>query len=319
MYNKLKRDDEYIDNLKEFICLNYGIDTDVITPATRGYYGETWRLQSPCGDYFAKLDYFPRHQILFQNSLPVMEYLRDNGIDFIGKIVKTKGGGLHAHFGSAVLAVFEWIDGENVETDETKTAEYNLLCKIYQLTKHGFNIPTVDFSDATARRFYSKWDELKNTPESEDKDSICKLLEQNSERLLHWASRLSYFASMCQQDTADFFITHGDAGGNFFIGADGKHHIVDWDEVQYAPLERDAWVMGCRDWARELFDAALKAHNINYKLRPKRIAFYCYHMYFLYLVEFVEDFLQHGIVESVHEYFDEDYFMYERMRFADDV
>jgi hypothetical protein len=35
--------------------------------------------------------------------------------------------------------VFEWIDGENIETDDTKTSEYQMLSIIYPLTKKGFS------------------------------------------------------------------------------------------------------------------------------------------------------------------------------------
>ena len=317
MYNNIYRDSEYINLLKEFINKKYGIDAITITPANRGYYGETWRLNTANSLYFIKLDYFPRHQKLFQNSLSVVEYFCNSGLDFINKIVKTCNGELYSIFNSAVLGVFEWIDGENIETDDTKIPEYQMLCKIYPLTKQGFNIPTIAFSSEMADRFYEKWNTLKSAPSSESNDAVLALLKQHNERLSHCFSRLSHFASLCKNDTSHFYITHGDAGGNFFV-SDNRNYIVDWDEVMYAPLERDAWVMCCRGWAKKLFNDTLRKNNIQYELRPERIAFYCYHMFFIYLGEFLEDFIVHDKRKDIEEYFD-DSWIEERIKYADKI
>ncbi len=317
MLNKINRDEEYINSLKTFIQEKYNIAPISITPAQRGYYGETWRLETKTNKYFVKLDYFPRHQKLFQNSLPVVNYLCNNGIDFINKVVKTSGGELHSVFNSAVLGIFEWIDGENIETDGTKIPEYQMLCKIYPLTVQGFDIPTIEFSNSTAIRFYGELEKLKNAPLSDSNRAVLEILEQKSEKLSRRAKRLAHFASICQNDRSDFYITHGDAGGNFFVGGD-RNYIIDWDEVMYAPLERDAWVMCCRDWARKLFNDRLKGNNINYQLRPERLAFYCYHMFFLYLSEFLEDFLLHGVSDSIIDYLNGGW-IEERVLYADTI
>jgi hypothetical protein len=296
--------------------MEYNIHAVSITPAVRGYYGETWRVDTSNNSYFIKLDYFPRHQMKYRNSLQVVAYLCNNGIDFIGNIIKSRNGELYTLFNSAVMGVFEWINAENLETDDTKIFEYQMLCKIYPLTKPGFNIPTIEFSGGMSVRFYEKWEQLKKAPASEVNSDILLMFQQHSKELARRASRLSHFASYCSGDMSDFYITHGDAGGNFLVG-EGKHYIVDWDEVMYAPLERDAWVMCYRDWARKLFADTLKQHGIDYELRPERLAFYIYHMYFLYLGEFLDDFMIHGKKEELEGYFRDDYFMEERVQYAD--
>lgn len=317
MYNKIHRDSEYLNCLKDFICKNYCINAIAISPAKRGYYGETWRLEAFNHTYFVKIDYFPRHQELFKNSLSVVEYLCNNNIDFISNIIKTCEGKLYSIYNSAVLGVFEWIDAENIETDDTKIPEYQMLCKIYPLTKQGFDIPTIEFSDVMAIRFYEKLERLKKAPQTKANVAVLSLIEQKREKLSHRALRLSYFASICKNNTKDFYITHGDAGGNFFVGND-KNYIIDWDEVMYAPLERDAWVMCCRDWARKLFNHTLRENNIEYELNPERLAFFCYHMFFLYLDEFLEDFMLHSISDSISDYLNGGW-IEERIQFADNI
>ncbi|MEG1427617.1 MAG: hypothetical protein RSC76_08015, partial [Oscillospiraceae bacterium] len=244
-------------------------------------------------------------------------YLCNNNIDFIGEIVKTCDGELYSIYHLGVLGVFEWIDGENVETDGTKTLEYQMLCKIYPLTKLGFAIPTIEFSDIMAVRFDKNLERLKKIPQTEANTAVLSLIQQKKEVLSHRALRLSHFASICKDNADDFYFTHGDAGGNFFVEKD-RNDIIDWDEVMYAPLERDAWVMSCHDWARKLFNDTLKKNNIEYELKSERLAFFCYHMFFLYLNEFLEDFMFHHIRDSIEDYLNGGW-IEERIRFADRI
>ena len=314
MYNEVLRDEEYIHRLKTAIYEQYGIAISEIVPAERGYYGETWKLYAETGCYFLKMDYLDFHQKRFQRGLSVIEYLCENGIDFVGKVIKTRENRLYSRFDTALLGLFEWVDGKNVETDETKRMEYRMLCKIYPLTKPGLDIPTARFSDEAAVRFYQQWEMLKSAPETDANSTVLSVFARFDDEISHCAARLSALAERCRTDEGDFYLTHGDAGGNFFIG-NGRYYIFDWDEAMYAPLERDAWVMGCYDWARKLFHDTLRANNIFYQLRPERLAFYCYHMYFFYLTEFLTVHAQYDQSQRILEYF-EDGWIKSRITFA---
>jgi len=313
----IPRDDNYLNRLREVVFIKYKLDAISITPAKRGYYGETWRLETLDNRYFVKLDYFLRHQTIFRNSLPVVEYLCNNGIDFINNIIKTCDDELYTAFDSAILGVFEWIDGENMETDETKAPEYQMLCEVHRISKQGFDIPMAEFSDNAAVRFYEKWDQLKIAPKNKATDSVLLILEQYKERLNHCFARLTYVSQICRMETSDLYLTHGDAGGNFLV-QNNRFHIVDWDEVMYAPIERDAWVMSCHDWAVKLFNDTLNRSGIPYILRAERLGFYCYHMFFHYLNEFFEDFASHGQTHEIEKYFSESW-IWERIQFADTI
>jgi len=43
-----------------------------------------------------------------------------------------------------------------------------------------------------------------------------------------------------------------------------------------------------RPWAMEAFHEALRQNGIGYTLRPERLAYYCYYMYFFYLNEILD-------------------------------
>lgn len=318
MHNGMLRDEKYIHRLIETLYEQYGIAADSVTPANRGYYGETWKVCADTGLYFLKMDYFPFHQEKFRQSLSVIEYLCENGIDFVGRVIKTRENALYSNFDGAIIGLFEWVECENIETDDTKTAEYQMLCKIYRLTKPGLEIPSASFSDAAAIRFYEQWEVLKKAPGTASNRAVLAVFERFTDEFSHCASRLSQIAGYCQGEIDDFYLTHGDAGGNFFIG-NGKNYILDWDEAMYAPIERDAWVMGCYDWARKLFNDTLKANHIPYRLREERLAFYCYHMYFYYLVEFL---MAHPICDKsqqIAEYLKTDGWIKSRIQYADTV
>ncbi len=300
--------EEYLCRLQNVLESAYSIRVSNMKPAKRGYYAETWRVWDGAQSYFLKIDHLPFHHERFLSGLAVVEYLWDQGIRFAGKLILTKQKKRYAVFDQAVLALFAWIDGENIETDQTKKAEYEMLSQVYVLTKPGLPIPTASFTLDAAVRFYRQWETLRTSGRQED-HLIVSVLDRYEKSISHNAARLELFSRRCLDDTGDFYLTHGDAGGNFFVGG-GRTYLLDWDEAMYAPPERDAWVMGCYEWARELFCDTLKNYHISYRLRPDRLAFYCYHMYFHYLCEFlstqpyedksgrIQDYLENGWIQS---------------------
>ncbi len=296
MYSNVPRSAEYQHRLLELIRQEYGISATGLAPAKRGYYGETWRLDAAQGSYFLKLVYPAAHKDVYERSFPVIQHLCDHGIDFISRIVKTTAGALSTRFDGAILGLFGWIDGENVETDDTKLPEYHMLAKVYRVPASGVPILREDFSGKSAKKFFEQWNALHNM-------HLQALLENKRAKIEHRAKRLTHFAGLCQGDTAEFFITHGDAGGNLIVNG-GRYFIVDWDNPVLAPPERDAWVMCGRDWARAAFENALCQNGIRHTLRLERLAYYCYHFFFLYLAAYLDGFTQGDTVREIEEYID---------------
>lgn len=300
MYGNIKHNAEYINTLLNFIRYHYNIDAISIKPAKRGFFGETWKLDAANMDYFIKLDYSTTHKEQYERSFQVIERLNNYGIDCISKIVKTNTGNLSTYFNEAVIGVFNWIHGENIENDETKIPEYQMLAQVYNVPHSGLAVPTENFSGRSADKFFSQWQSLEN-------NHLRSLFEKNRTKLEHRAERIKYFANLCRDDTNDFCITHGDAGGNIIKKHD-TYYIVDWDDTIIAPPERDAWNMLCyegkSDWARCLFQKALRQHGNMHVLRNERLAYYCYFYYFFYMTEYLDAFLQIGnIHEEVERYF----------------
>src|SRR5699024_8950742 len=115
MYVAPSRDAAYKRELLRTIEEIYGIAGRQLLPASSGYYGETWKLCTAEESFFLKLDYLLYHQAIFERGLSVVAYLCSQGLDFVGEVVPTKEGKLSASFHGAVLGVFRWLEGENVE------------------------------------------------------------------------------------------------------------------------------------------------------------------------------------------------------------
>ena len=306
MYSSIERSDKYKESLLAFIFCEYGIEANNLTPARRGFYGETWRLETANTSYFLKLVYPAVHKPVYERSFALVEHLCKHGIDFISRIVKTSDDRLFSQFDGAVLGVFDWIDGENIETDETKVPEYQMLAKVYSVPPVGVSIPLEGFSSHNADRFYKEWDTLQDR-------QLRLLFEKNRIKLEYRAVRLKHFSTLCRDETSSFVITHGDAGGNL-IKNGNSYHIVDWDNAILAPPERDAWVMCSREWARDAFHNALCNNGIDYTLRPERLAYYCYDFFFFYLNAFLDACAQ---ADTIEEYLNG--WITESFKFADEI
>jgi thiamine kinase-like enzyme len=290
VYSSVIRSEKYKSRLAGFIQTVYGIETVNIAPAKRGFYGETWRLNTEGDSYFLKLVYPAEHRAVYERSFPIIQHLCDNGIEFISRIVKTTAGRLCSRFDGAVLGVFEWIDGENIQNEKTKIAEYQMLARVYTVPVHSLSIPHEDFSGNSAVKFFKQWDALQDR-------QLLSLFEKNHAKIEHRAARLKTFSRLCGGDVSGFVLTHGDAGGNF-IASSGKNYLVDWDNPLFAPPERDAWFCMGWEWAMTAFHSALKENGIDYTLRPERLAFYCYDFFFFYLNAYLDASTQADIVEE---------------------
>jgi len=296
MYGNVKRDKEYTARLLDFVKQKYGLDISDITPAKRGYYGETWRLDN----YFAKLDY-SYHKEVYRKSIPVVEFMCDAGIDSISRPVKSLEGHLCSDFEDAVLGLFYWIEGDNVQNYDSRTAEYRILSNVYSLPAGNLNIQRQRFDSSPADLFFELWGKLSYAP-------LINVFKEYRANLENCRERLVLSSHKCAEFNGHFYITHGDAGSNIIKGKE-KYYLVDWDGAVIAPPERDAWFYMHLDGEIEKFNDELKRKGINYAFRSERLAYACYRAYFEYLNNFMDTHFEIGNnavrAESLkHDYFE---------------
>ena len=298
MYGGVVRSEEYRQALMREVERAYGVKALAMTPAQRGYFGETWKIDAQNASYFLKLVYAPAHQPVYRRGLTALAHLQANGVRDVGRVIKTLNGECFIPYDAATLALFEWIDGENLQNEQTKLAEYQILARVYAVPTEGAALARDAFGTAGADAFFGQWARLAHA-DDEASARVLAVLEGQRARLMRRAERLAMFAKRCAGDDGPFFITHGDAGGNIIVNGD-THTLIDWDGACLAPPERDAWFCLHWPWAMRAFNDALRGQNIAYTLRPERLAYYAYHTSFYYLTEYMQTVFDLG-AESMDE------------------
>lgn len=304
MFEKIQRDNNYINDIKQFIDKEYGIKIVSLNEAKRGYNAETWKVDSIECSYFVKVVYSLEHKNTYMRSFPVIDYLNNNGITFISNIIKTKKGELYSIFDNAIVGIFKWIDGVNIENEETIIHQYEMLAKIYKISPIGLTISYEDFGTSAADLFFSQFIKLKKTSTN---NQLLTFYESKSNTLNENRKKLELFSRMVKEDKNNFYITHGDAGGNVLV-MNSNYYIVDWDEIMCSPPERDIWFCMNKGDKLKLFNEALKEEGIQYTINFNRMAYYCYHMFFYYLTKYMNTYFELGsntndLVNEIISYF----------------
>jgi hypothetical protein len=296
-----------IEELKKFLKETYQLDAISVEEAKRGYYGETWKVETNSDVCFVKIVYSKSHKEKYESSFGVMDYLNSTGINFISKIIKTYDGKLFSKYNSGILGVFSWIDGENVEDDNAKIAEIKMLSKIYSVSRSGLNIPVEDFGIEIVEQFYSQWKQLKGLNQNSSAIKIVELFNEKEEILKKRKEIVLKMAEICEKDKCNYYITHGDAGGNVMKN-NKKYYLVDWDDPVYAPPERDMWFYLDNIKFINKCNEEFKKHGLDYKLNRERLIYYCYKSFFWYLTLYLKTYFENyknniSIIKELKDYF----------------
>jgi len=320
LYNKTVRDKAYQFRLAEFLQTQYNLISLKLTEAPRGFYGETWNLETADKNYFVKIDYSESHKTVYAESFSALAHLEAYNIDFVSKVIKTTCGHLFTIFDGAILGVFEWIDGENIQNETTKVHEYKMLSKVYTVPTENIYIEKENFIADCVSEFHSHIDTLKQR-KSASSEKLLGLCSHQKPFLSHCENRLQLFAKKCQFDYNNFYITHGDAGGNVIQNED-KFWLVDWDLPRLAPPERDAWFCMNRPAFMKSFKNALSENGIDYSFKDERLCYYAYQSVFEYLNNFLHAFFELPAAADEIIFYTENFFtcwILESLEYADKI
>ncbi len=253
--------------LKECIEQNYNLVIETIVPAKRGAYGETWNIVTKGRNYFAKVHYMSNKMERYKVSLGIVDYLYQQNITFINHVIKTRENTLYVEYGGGVLALFDYIEGENSKQYEV-TDLLHLLTEVYQkslpdgtVDKEDFNIYCADFVLSRQKEY--------------------PIISSNIETLKCYYDRLQNAREKCKTSRDHMYITHGDSASNIMMQKE-QMIIIDWDNVKVASPERDLWFMIHSVSDVDRFNKILLKDGIDYQLRGERLRFYCYYNYFYY-------------------------------------
>lgn len=276
--------EDYSKKLGEFLSQQYGFEQVSLRPAPRGFFGETWELLTEQGRYLVKLDCWGYHKGIYQSSFPVMEYMRQKGIDFIPAIAKAKDGALCLPFENGILGVFSYIEGEHTEEYPVGRL-FRRLARVYQLPVPELELSREDYSLSVLEQCRSLAEAQQAA--SQEGERAVRVLRDNRKFLQEKARRLEEFALVCREHPGPMVLTHGDAGGNCIVTPD-RFTIIDWDQVMLAPPERDTWFFMHRQAQVQQIQEAFSQAGFDDCLDFSRFAYYCYHSLFHYLCEYLQ-------------------------------
>lgn len=319
-FNIDNRDKKYIEELRDFVERNYGVKVRTMAEHNRGWYGETWRVECDGRDpIFLKIIYFEKQAARrYQKCFPVLDYMRERGIDFVSQVVHTKDGAPFAIFKGGTLGAFEFIEGFNLfgqaasAIDEDPTLLVPMMVKIYELPLPDFKVDREEYTSCFA----------------ELKDQVAQLKTSHAEahaiikanwELLEWAHKQErHFAKMCKSKQSKLVITSGDVGGNTLRKPDGSLAIIDWDYIKLSTPERDFWWYVQDLKQIDDINAAMAANGYDYKMDMDIIAFYAAHSFIYFLTETLDCLMFNPkanaeVMKRLRDHLSKDWYLYKSL------
>lgn len=286
MFNLKARDEAYTRRLAECIARAYALDVDSMQAAPRGWYGETWSVQTGQGRFFCKIITHPTHGANYRRSFAALNTMHNMGIDFVSQAVQTLWGDWHLAFEEGTLGLFRHVEGVHTE-DYPLEQLFGHLAQIYRLPVEEFQVPAEDFSCGIIEE---TWGYLRQAEQADAKGrELAGLIKQGGD-LQRCARVLQLSAAKCRCDAGGLVVTSGDVGGNVIMQGD-KMTIIDWDDIRLAPIERDLWYYMWEEGQRELIDRVLEQSGTGRQLNAQRLVFSCMRMHFFYMCEYMRCFL----------------------------
>lgn len=260
-------------NISKLISNNYNINIKSIDIAPRGFVGETYIINTENYKYFLKIFKNNRYFTNVLQALPVLEELKDLGINYINYPLPTKEKALYFSKDKRFYILFNYIEGENTqEIDVIKGYEY--LIKIHKLTKKIKSpIKKETFDIAYKKEFEKGLRKYESIP----------LIEEHLEEVKkHW-ELFKQLSNRLKRKSFNMYITHGDAFGNFI--KQGKDlYIIDWDDLLLAPIERDLWFFFENTEVVDLYEKKFPGFIMNKDI----IMYYIYNRFFDDMLGFFE-------------------------------
>lgn len=309
MFSERGRSPAELDQLSQALAREYGWSDLRLSAADRGFYGETWIATSTQGRFFLKLIAYRRHMAGFLQSLEVVDWMNDMGLDFISRPVSTKTGERFILALDGVLAAFRFEEGLHTEA-------YPLEDLIRRMAS-AYRLPTRDLALPWERfgwhEYFGCMEALRIARASDRSAVKAALAVVDAQRSgLKWCEEmLRQVIPICQGLPAHRVITSGDVGGNVLV-RDGELIVVDWDQLMLAPVERDLWFFMQDMHQIGRIDAVLAREGLSSRIEPAFLAYYACSRTFFYLREYLFSAMAEGgesAAEQLRAFFDPDEFI----------
>jgi spectinomycin phosphotransferase len=185
---------------------------------------------------------------LYEPRCLVPRYLNDQGIVSVVAPIRTSSGALWTKLVDWTVIVYPWISGDSSltgMTDEQWMQVGTIFKQIHQVT-----LPPVGFESLRKETFdpweYPRWVRTFETQHAHAEGRGASVGVLRSSWVAHQSTihtvvtSLEKLAGVLQLRTFPFVICHADLHArNLIRDRAGQVFVIDWDEVMYAPKERD--------------------------------------------------------------------------------
>jgi spectinomycin phosphotransferase len=287
-----------VEQIAQFLEGHYALTIERIEPAPRGWVGETYYVAAGArGRVFVKVY---RKGLLPPNALaalPVLAELHRRGMSQITYPIASSTGALHEPLGDDVVVVLNYIDAAHTDFFVPRQLGDlgDLIARLHDLTAQ-IETPVVaePFQPYYGDELWRTFSRARGEPGSDDlRIGLQRFLAERSEELAHHWESFAEVARRCREAQFELVITHGDAPWNVLKDDAGTIHLIDWDGLLLAPLERDTWFFTDKPEFMRAYSARRGERTPN----ALATTFYLYDRYFEELLGFSNAILDEGTPE----------------------
>jgi spectinomycin phosphotransferase len=238
--------------------------------------------------------FLPPHALA---ALPVLAELHRRGMSQITYPIASSSGALHEPLGDDVVVVLNYIDAAQADFFVPRQLSDlgDLIARLHDLTAQ-LATPAVrePFEPYYGDELWRTFSRARRERGSDDlRIGLQRFLTERSEELArHW-EHFAEVARRCREAQFELVITHGDAPWNVLKDDNGTIHLIDWDGLLLAPLERDTWFFT----DKPEFIRAYSARRGDRAPNALANTFYLYDRYFEELLGFSNAILDEGTPE----------------------
>jgi spectinomycin phosphotransferase len=234
-------------------CLraSYALAVAAIAFLPIGYDASAWAYRVTASDgqlYFLKV----RRGTVHRGSAAVARYLKAHDVAEVVAPLPTSAGQLSAPLEGYTLLLYPWIEGrtgmvaDGGLSDDQWIAYGDIVRRI-----HATRLPAKLAAELPPEEFTLKHDwgafvrQLSATlPQGEYQNpherAFAQLWLAHSDEIITIVEQAERLGSLLRRNPPQFVLCHADIHtANLLVTPDGALHVVDWDQPQFAPRERD--------------------------------------------------------------------------------
>ncbi|MHB1154565.1 MAG: hypothetical protein ACYCWE_03345 [Eubacteriales bacterium] len=221
-----------MENIIKQIEMAYGFSIKSYAPAPRGFWAETFIINTDKNKYFIKIHKdFPWESTL-RTSLDIQFQMAEQ-INYIPKPIKTQNNMiLHTLDDKRIASLYTYIDGINYFTND--------VCEVLSLMANIYNL-NIKCDSKYDYKFYAEkiMGEMQINEYDTQSEILRNFIKQNRGVYIKYWNLYKILVNQIRNKNSKCYLTHGDIAKNLMIDANKQVFIVDWDRIHLGPIELD--------------------------------------------------------------------------------